>query len=108
MRTREQWKTPLIGKMEISREKEGDMDKEKRVGLMRRKGMKKRRKSLAAKTNSSSADENANLLPSLPLPSFHPTLLSPVPSICQRVMCSSQAVSSCSVDVSLSQGPGLD
>ncbi len=28
--------------------------------------MKKRRKSLAAKTNSSSADENVNLLPSLP------------------------------------------
>lgn len=70
--------------------------------------MKKKRKSLAAKTNSSSADENANLLLTLPPPSFHPTLLSPVPSICRRVMCSSQAVSSCSVDVSLFQGLGLD
>lgn len=70
--------------------------------------MKKRRKSLAAKTNSSSADENANL--SLPPPPslFHPTLLSPVSSVCQRLMCSSQAMSSCSVDVSLSLGPGLD
>ena len=78
------------------------------MGFMRRKGMKKKRKSLAAKTNSSSADENANLLPTLPSPSFHPTCLSPAPSICQRVMCSSQAVSSCSVDVSLFQGLGLD
>lgn len=37
--------------------------------------MKKRRKSLAAKTNSSSADENANLSPSSSLPlSSHSTL----------------------------------
>lgn len=65
--------------------KDGDKEIERGVlwirkqsGLDEEKENKKRRKCLAAKTNSSSADENANLSPSL-FPPFIPLFSFPFP-----------------------------
>lgn len=75
----------------------------KESGLDEKKGNeKKRRENLAARTNSSSSDENANLHPSCLSP-FIPLSSLPFSLSVRRMMCSSQAVSSCNVDVSLSR-----